>query len=87
MEGGRGKSEGKRRDGKSQKKERRQQSKTESGKQVTVGKKVHKRKDERHEGSKGHDDSRREGKGGQIEEKLHIEYSERQTAQQQHFFF
>lgn len=55
----------------------RQQSKTECGKQVTVGKKVHKRKDERHRGSKGHDDRGREGKGGQIEEKLHIKSSKR----------
>lgn len=74
MEGRGGKSEGKRRRDKSQKKERRQQSKAECRKQVTVGKK---RKDERHEGSKGHDDSRREGKGRQIEEKLHIKSSKR----------
>lgn len=52
------------RDSESQKKERKQWSKTECGKQVTAGKKVHMRKDERPEGSKGHSDSRREGKGG-----------------------
>lgn len=59
---------------KARKKQRRQQSKTECRKQVTGGKKAHKTEDERHKGSKGHSDSRREGKGGHIEEKLHIEY-------------
>lgn len=47
------------------------------GKQVTVGKKAHKRKDERHRGSKGHSDRGGEGKEGKIEEKLHIKSSER----------
>lgn len=78
MEGRRGKSEGKRRDSKRQKKRGDSGARQNAKKQVTVGRES--TQEERWEATGVQRDTVTaggKGKGGQIEEKLHIEYSER----------